>query len=190
MIILASNSPRRRELIGGLDMEYRTWVLPGIDESYPPSLAAADVAEYISQKKASAYFRPEHIAGIGDGDVLLTADTVVVLEGAVLGKPHDEAEAKAMLRRLSGRTHHVTTGVCLTSRAKQRHFSVTTAVTFAPLTEGQIDYYVSRYRPLDKAGAYGVQEWIGYVGVTRLEGSYYNVMGLPVQRIYEELCKF
>lgn len=190
MIILASNSPRRRELISALDMEYRTWVLPGIDEAYPPTLASEDVPEFISQKKAAPYFRPENIKNVGDGDIVLTADTVVVLDGKVIGKPTDETDARRMLRRLSGNTHHVITGVCLTSKEKQRHFSVTTAVTFAPLTDEQIDYYVGRYHPLDKAGAYGVQEWIGYVGVTRLEGSYYNVMGLPVQRIYEELRKF
>lgn len=190
MIILASKSPRRRELIGGLDIEYRVWLIPGIAESYPPGLSAEEVPEYIAREKAAPYFRPEHIADVGDDDIVLTADTVVILDGEVLGKPADEDDARHMLQRLAGRTHHVVTGVCLTSKEKQRHFSVTTAVTFAPLTPEQIDYYVERYHPLDKAGAYGVQEWIGYVGVTRLEGSYYNVMGLPVQRIYEELCKF
>lgn len=190
MIILASNSPRRKELLGGLDVEFRTWVIPGIDESYPDDLPAEETAEYIAQKKAAPYFTDEHIGGVGDDDIVLTADTVVILEGEVMGKPKDEDDARQMLRKLAGKTHHVITGVCLTSKTKQRHFSVTTGVTFSNLTDEQIDYYVTKYQPLDKAGAYGVQEWIGYVGVTRLDGSYFNVMGLPVQRIYDEMCKF
>lgn len=190
MIILASNSPRRKELLGGLDVEFRTWVIPNIDESYPTDLPADETAEYIAEKKAKPYFTDDYIDGVGDDDIVLTADTVVILEGEVMGKPTDEDDAKKMLRKLAGKTHHVVTGVCLTSKTKQRHFSVRTNVTFANLTDAQIVYYVVKYRPLDKAGAYGVQEWIGYVGVTRLEGSYFNVMGLPVQRIYEELCSF
>lgn len=189
MIILASNSPRRKELLGGLDLEFRTWVIPDIDESYPADLPAEDTAEYIAQKKAAPYFTDEYIDGVGDDDIVLTADTVVILDGEVMGKPKDEADACLMLRKLSGKTHHVITGVCLTSKQKQRHFSVRTNVTFASLTDEQIEYYVTKYKPLDKAGAYGIQEWIGYVGVTRLEGSYFNVMGLPVQRIYDELSK-
>lgn len=190
MIILASNSPRRKELLGGLDVEFRTWVIPGIDESYPQELPADETAEYIARKKAVPYFTAEHISDIADDDIVLTADTVVILDGEVLGKPCDEAEACQMLRRLSGKTHHVVTGVCLTSKDRQRHFSVRTDVTFSNLSDEQISYYVGKYRPLDKAGAYGVQEWIGYIGVTRLEGSYFNVMGLPVQRIYAELSRF
>lgn len=190
MIILASNSPRRKELLGGLDVEFRTWVIPGIDESYPQELPADETAEYIARKKAVPYFTAEHISDIADDDIVLTADTVVILDGEVLGKPCDEAEACQMLRRLSGKTHHVVTGVCLTSKDRQRHFSVRTDVTFSNLSDEQISYYVEKYRPLDKAGAYGVQEWIGYIGVTRLEGSYFNVMGLPVQRIYAELSRF
>lgn len=190
MIILASNSPRRKELLAGLDVEFRTWVIPNIDESYPDNLPADETAEYIAQKKAAPYFAEPHISAIADDDIVLTADTVVILDGEVLGKPKDMDDAKAMLRKLSGKTHHVITGVCLTSKARQSHFSVRTDVTFAPLTDAQIDYYVERYKPLDKAGAYGVQEWIGYVGVTNLNGSYFNVMGLPVQRIYTELLHF
>lgn len=190
MIILASNSPRRKELLGGLDVEFRTWVIPGIDESYPQELPADETAEYIARKKAVPYFTAEHISDVADDDIVLTADTVVILDGEVLGKPCDEAEACQMLRRLSGKTHHVVTGVCLTSKDRQRHFSVRTDVTFSNLSDEQISYYVEKYRPLDKAGAYGVQEWIGYIGVTRLEGSYFNVMGLPVQRIYAELSRF
>ena len=190
MIILASNSPRRKELLGGLDVEFRTWVIPDIDESYPDDLPADETAEYIAQKKAAPYFTEQYINELGDDDVVLTADTVVILGDEVLGKPKDEDDAHQMLRKLSGKTHHVITGVCLTSKAKQSHFSVKTDVTFADLTDAQIDYYVEKYRPLDKAGAYGVQEWIGYVGVTNLNGSYFNVMGLPVQRIYSELGSF
>lgn len=190
MIILASNSPRRRELLAGLDVEYRTWVIPDIDESYPSDLPVVEIAEYIACKKAAPYLRDENIAMVGDKDIILTADTVVILDDEVMGKPRDNEEAAAMLRKLSGRTHKVITGVCLASKTKQKHFSVQTNVTFAPLTDAQIEYYINKYKPFDKAGAYGVQEWIGYVGVTRLEGSYYNVMGLPVQRIYEEMSAF
>ncbi|NPD80446.1 septum formation protein Maf [Prevotella sp. PINT] len=190
MIILASNSPRRKELLGGLDMEFRTWVIPGIDESYPRTMKAEIVPEYIAQKKTIPYFNDVNIGEINDEDIVLTADTVVILNGEVLGKPKDEKEACLMLRKLSGKTHHVITGVCLRTKTKMRHFSVKTDVTFANLTDEQIEYYVSNYHPLDKAGSYGVQEWIGYVGVTKLEGSYFNVMGLPVQRIYEELKVF
>lgn len=190
MIILASNSPRRKELLSGLDVEFRTWVIPGIDESYPETLPADETAEYIAQKKAAPYFTKQHINELNDDDIVLTADTVVILGDEVLGKPKDKEEAKAMLKKLAGKTHHVITGVCLTSKTKQSHFSVRTDVTFAMLTDKQITYYVDKYEPLDKAGAYGVQEWIGYVGVTNLNGSYFNVMGLPVQRIYTELSTF
>lgn len=190
MIILASNSPRRKELLAGLDVEFRTWVIPDIDESYPSDLPADETAEYIAQKKAAPYFEEPHIQQVNDDDIVLTADTVVILGDEVLGKPVDADDAKGMLRKLSGKTHHVITGVCLTSKKKQSHFSVRTDVTFAELTDAQIDYYVNTYKPLDKAGAYGVQEWIGYVGVTNLNGSYFNVMGLPVQRIYAEMALF
>lgn len=159
--------------------------MPGINETYPPGLPAERTAEYIAVEKARAY-----TATIGDDEIVVTADTVVIIDGELLGKPADAAEAKSMLHRLSGRTHSVVTGVCLTwldNGLRQRQFSVTTEVTFRPLTDAEIDYYVDRYRPLDKAGAYGVQEWIGYIGVTSLRGSFYNVMGLPVQRLYNEL---
>lgn len=190
MIVLASNSPRRKELLAGLDIEFRTWVIPDIDESYPDDLPADETAEYIAQKKATPYFNIENADKLADDDIVLTADTVVILDGEVLGKPADADDARQMLRRLSGKTHHVITGVCLTSKQQQRHFSVRTDVTFDDLTDEQIAYYVEKYSPLDKAGAYGVQEWIGYVGVTNLNGSYFNVMGLPVQRIYRELSSF
>lgn len=181
-IILASNSPRRRELLAGLDIEYEVKVLPGIDESYPDTLAAEDIPQYISREKAAAYE-----AALQPDDLVITADTIVWIEGRVLGKPKDEEEAKAMLRQLAGRTHQVITGVTLLTKAVKRTFAVTSEVTFDALTEEEISYYVERYRPLDKAGAYGIQEWIGYVGVSALHGSYFNVMGLPVQRLYKEL---
>lgn len=190
MIILASNSPRRKELLKGLDVEFRTWVIPDIDESYPETLKAEDTAEYISRKKSEPYFIGPHAENIADNDIVLTADTVVILEGKVLGKPADEAQARQMLRDLSGKVHSVITGVCLRSKSKMKSFSVHTTVEFDNLSDEQIRYYVSKYKPLDKAGAYGVQEWIGYVGVKKLVGSYYNVMGLPVQRIYSELASF
>ena len=179
-IILCSNSPRRRELIAGLDIPYEIKVIGGIDESYPDDLDVMKVAEYVACKKAAAYTA-------SDDEIVLTADTIVVVDGKILGKPHDKEDAKQMLRTISGKTHHVVTGVCLKSSAKQSQFSVVSEVTFKWLKEREIDYYVDKYSPLDKAGAYGIQEWIGYVGVTSIRGSYYNVMGLPVQRIYEEL---
>jgi septum formation protein len=183
-IILASNSPRRRELLGGLGIDYEVRVLSDIDESYPATLPVADIAEFIAAKKADAYR-----ATMADNELIITADTVVICGNEVMGKPTDEADACRMLRQLSGRVHHVTTGVCLTISQQQRRFSVTTEVTFKQLSDEEINYYVTRYRPFDKAGAYGIQEWIGYIGCTGLNGSYYNVMGLPVQRIYQELVK-
>ena len=184
-IILASNSPRRRELLAGLDLDFEVKVIKGIDESYPETLAPDKVAQYIAAKKADAY-----VPAIHEDDLVITADTVVIVDNDILGKPHDESEAKAMLRRISGRSHQVVTGVCLVTKDKRREFSVSTDVTFRSLSESEIDYYVSHYRPFDKAGAYGIQEWIGYVGVTARNGSYFNVMGLPVQRIYSELQLF
>ncbi len=179
-IILSSNSPRRKELLAGLDIPFEVKVLSGIDESYPEGLGVKEIPQYIAMEKAAAY-------DIAEDEIVITADTVVVLGDAILGKPVDENDAKNMLRALSGNTHRVVTGVCITSADKQRKFSVVSEVTFKVLSDTEIDYYVNRYRPFDKAGAYGIQEWIGYVGVTSLKGSYFNVMGLPVQRIYEEL---
>ena len=184
-IILASNSPRRRELLAGLGIDYEVRTIQGIDESYPAELPVEQIAEFISAEKAAAYQKQ-----LTDDELIITADTIVVVDSEVLGKPHDEADARRMLHKLSNRTHQVITGVCLTTAEKQRHFSVTTDVTFKALTDEEIDYYIMNYRPFDKAGAYGIQEWIGYIGVTGLNGSYFNVMGLPVQRIYNELRKF
>lgn len=184
-ILLASNSPRRRELLAGLDIDYRVTALPEVDESYPDTLSGEEIPLHISQEKAAAYRR-----FMKDNTLLIAADTIVWLDGKVYGKPRDIADAKAMLQALSGKTHTVITGVTLTSLQKQISFAVSTEVTFAALGDDEIDYYVEKYRPLDKAGAYGVQEWIGYIGVTGLKGSYYNVMGLPIQRLYTELKKF
>ena len=183
-IILASNSPRRRELLAGLDITYEVKVLPGIDESYPDGLSAEEIPQYISRRKAEAYEAVRQ-----PDDLIITADTIVWTDGRVLGKPEDEAGAMEMLRLLSGRTHQVITGVTLSAASGMRTFAVTSEVTFDVLAEEEIDYYGKRYRPLDKAGAYGIQEWIGYVGVSALHGSYFNVMGLPVQRLYKELKK-
>ena len=200
-IILASNSPRRRELLAGLDVNFEVKVLNGIDESYPDDLDAYQVAEFIAQKKAEAYralLNDEAFSA--EENLILTADTVVIApaadeqndqegKGIILGKPKTADDAVRMLRMLSGKTHHVVTGVCLTTKEEQRHFSVTTEVSFKELTDWEINYYISHYRPFDKAGAYGIQEWIGYIGCTGLNGSYFNVMGLPVQRIYDEMLK-
>lgn len=184
-IILASNSPRRKELLAGLDIPFEVRVLDHIDESYPSSLPTKDIAGFISKKKADAYQRT-----MAADELIITADTIVVLGPEVMGKPKDADEAKRMLRQLSGKTHQVITGVCLTTKVRQQCFSVETDVTFKELTDEEIDYYISHYRPFDKAGAYGIQEWIGHVGVTAMNGSYFNVMGLPVQRIYEALKNF
>lgn len=184
-IILASNSPRRKELLAGLDIDFTVRTLPAVSEAYPPDTPAADTALYIAREKAAAY-----APIMGEDELVITADTVVVACDQALGKPRDEADARRMLRLLSGKTHQVVTGVCLTTREKQRSFAVSTNVTFKTLTAAEIDYYVDTYHPTDKAGAYGIQEWIGYIGVTKLEGSYFNVMGLPVQRIYSELSEF
>lgn len=183
-IILASNSPRRRELLSGLGIDYEVRILPGIDESYPDNLRGEEIPVHIARGKADAY-RPS----IKGNELVITADTIVYLDGVVLGKPKDAADACRMLRMLSGRVHQVITGVCITTAETQRTFASVTDVTFNKLDEEEIGYYVNTYRPLDKAGAYGVQEWIGFIGVTRLEGSYFNVMGLPVQRLYQELKK-
>ena len=184
-IILASNSPRRKELLSGLDIDYEVKVLPDIAERYPENLPTEEIPRYIAAEKAEAYK-----ALMTPQDLIITADTVVVLGDEVLGKPVDAEDAKRMLHELSGKTHQVMTGVCLMTLEKQHSFTVITDVTFKTLTDEEINYYVEKYQPMDKAGAYGIQEWIGYIGVTGLNGSYFNVMGLPVQRIYNELKVF
>ena len=184
-VLLASNSPRREELLRGIDIDFEVKVLPDIDESYPDNIPSEEIAEFVAIKKAKPY-----AASLHEDELLLTADTIVLLEDKVLGKPADKEEAKQMLRQLSGKTHRVITGVCLTSAKKQTSFSATSDVEFGKLTDQEIEYYVERYSPMDKAGAYGVQEWIGYVAVKHINGSYYNIMGLPIQRVYREIIKF
>ena len=181
-LVLASNSPRRKELLRGLGIDFEVQLIGDIDESYPNDLPANEVPVHISKAKAAAYMDT-----MTENEVILTADTVVVCDGEILGKPHDAEDARRMLGLLSGKSHEVITGVTLSTLQWQRSFAVTTVVWFKELSTDEISFYVDNYRPFDKAGAYGIQEWIGYVGVQRIEGSYFNVMGLPVQRIYEEL---
>lgn len=184
-IILGSQSPRRKELLSGLDLRFEQRAMPEVDESYPDTLPISDVAEYLARHKATAY-----APTLGADELLITADTIVVLENEVLGKPHDEDDARAVLTRLSGKFHEVITGVCLTTCERTVSFSSSTHVYFEPIPTDAIDYYVKTYRPLDKAGAYGIQEWIGYRFISRIEGSYYNVMGLPVQQLSSLLAEF
>lgn len=184
-IILASNSPRRKELLAGLGVEFDVRLIDGIDETYPDDIESHDVAEYIAKKKADAYKQ-----SIASNELIITADTIVILDDEIFGKPLNADDAYTMLQKLSGKTHQVITGVCLLTKNEQRVFRVTTDVTFKELEMEEIKYYVDNYKPFDKAGAYGIQEWIGYIGVTSLNGSYFNVVGFPVQRIYTELQKF
>ena len=206
-LILASNSPRRKELLAGLGIPYDVLVIKGIDESYPDNLPANEVAEYIARKKAKAYVNNNEnnsslftlplgsaaftkaSGRLKESSLLLTADTIVVCDGEILGKPRDAEDACSMLRKLSGKTHQVYTGYCLQKGDKTVSGTVCSDVTFKELSDEEITHYVNEYKPFDKAGAYGIQEWIGYIGITGIRGSYYNVMGLPVQRIYEELKK-
>ncbi len=184
-IILGSNSPRRRELLAGLDLSFDVHVIPGLEENYPDSLQPQEIPVFLSKQKAEAY-----LSTLEEQVLLITADTIVWNETEVIGKPKDREEAIRMLRSLSGHEHQVVTGVCLTTTKKQETFSVVSSVRFASLTDEEIIYYVDKYKPFDKAGAYGIQEWIGYVGVESISGSFYNVMGLPVQRLYQELKRF
>ncbi|MBQ7878546.1 MAG: septum formation protein Maf [Bacteroidaceae bacterium] len=183
-IILASASPRRRELMTGLDIPFEVRTLPDVEETYPAGLQGGDIPLYISKLKADAY-RPM----MSDEELIITADTIVWLDGAALGKPSDECDARRMLRNMSGKTHSVFTGVTITTRNFQSSFVAQSNVRFAVLDDSEIEYYIEKYRPMDKAGAYGAQEWIGYIGMEHIDGSYFNVMGLPVQRLYSELKK-
>lgn len=181
-VILASNSPRRKELLAGLGVEYEVRTLPDVDESYPETLRGADIPLYISREKADAYRDMMH-----PDELMITADTIVWLDGKVLGKPEGREGAVEMLRSLSGKSHQVFTGVCLTTTEWQKSFTAASDVEFDALSEEEIQYYVDKYQPMDKAGAYGVQEWIGYIGVKSISGSFYNIMGLPIQKLYKEL---
>ena len=183
-IILGSGSPRRKELLAGLDLHFQVLVRKGVSEDYPDNLSPHEVAQYIAEEKMSAY-----TALLVGNTLVITADTVVICDNNILGKPKDADDARRMLGMLSGRVHQVTTGVCIATAKQKNSFHVTTDVTFKKLTTEEIDFYIDNYKPFDKAGAYGIQEWIGYIGVTALNGSYFNVMGLPVQRIYDVLSK-
>ena len=184
-IILASNSPRRKELLSGLGIPFEVRIIPDIDESFPKDMPPAEVPCYIARKKADAYRMTIH-----ENELILTADTVVILDGRIIEKPVDRNDAIRMLHLLSGRTHEVITSVVMTTLAKQVEFAVQSAVDFAVLENEEIIHYVDTFQPYDKAGAYGIQEWIGYIGVQGISGSFYNVMGLPIQRLYRELKKF
>ncbi len=184
-LILASQSPRRQQLLSDLDIPFTTLVIKDIDESYPKDLPAKEVAAYLSQKKAAAYRE-----NLNDNALVITADTIVIADNKVLGKPKDQAEATKILHTLSGKTHLVITGVTLTTQHKSHTFSAITEVTFSPLEDDEINYYLEKYKPYDKAGAYGIQEWIGSIGVEHINGSYFNVMGLPVHQLYQALKNF
>lgn len=182
-VVLGSNSPRRRELLDDMGVKFRVEAIKGIDENYPASLPVEEIPVYLARIKADGHpLKPT--------ELLITADTVVVLDEAVLGKPASETEARSMLRALSGRAHRVISGVCVTTATRQKSFADTSIVHFAELSDEEIDYYVNNYRPLDKAGAYGIQEWIGNIGISGINGDFYNVMGLPTRKLYQLLKTF
>ena len=183
-LVLASQSPRRRELLKGLDVEFSTCSVDA-DESFPADLKGADAVQYICKAKADAY-RPQ----LNDNTIAITADTVVILDDKIIGKPKSREEAFSMIRSLSGRVHEVITAVCIFSKEKCKEFYASTEVHFSDITDEEIEYYIAKYKPFDKAGSYGVQEWIGYIGIEKIVGSYFNVMGLPVKRLYDELKTF
>jgi septum formation protein len=183
-LILASNSPRRKELLKGLDIDFEVRVIDGIHETYPADIPVREIPCYLACLKADAY-----VENMRDDELIITADTVVIIDNGILEKPTDRLEAIEMLKILSGRKHTVITAVVMLTKEKRKNFSVASTVDFDVLSEEEIVYYVDKYRPFDKAGAYGIQEWIGYVGVRGIEGSFHNVMGLPIQRLYRELQK-
>ena len=184
-IILGSNSPRRRELLAGLDIDFTVDTGNTFEETPEEGLEAHEVPLRLSAGKSHGFHRP-----LSDDEVLITSDTVVIVDGEVLGKPHSREDAVAMLRKLSGRAHEVVTAVTIRDVSREVTFSDSTQVHFEALTQDEIDYYIDKYRPFDKAGAYGIQEWIGYVGISAIEGSFYNVMGFPVHRVWQELQRF
>ena len=184
-VILASNSPRRKELLTRLGVSFKVRTLLGIDERYPSSLRAEEIAEYVSRKKAAGYR-----SYMANNELLICADTIVVLGNEILGKPRDVEEASATLRKFSGRTHQVITGVTVQTDLRIESFTAMSKVTFGEITDEEIDYYISNYLPLDKAGSYGIQDWIGMISVEHLEGSYFNVVGLPTHKLYQLLKTF
>lgn len=184
-IVLASNSPRRKELLQRMGVNLKVRTLFGIDESYPDSLRGEDIVRYISRNKAQAYR-----SSMAPNELLITADTIVYVEGEVMGKPKTAEQAKEMLHKLSGKSHQVITGVTIVTADRTEDFGVTSQVKFAEITDEEINFYVDNYLPFDKAGAYGIQEWIGIVAVEEIKGSYFNVVGLPVQRLYQKLKTF
>lgn len=184
-IVLASNSPRRKELLQRMVVNFKVRTLFGIDESYPDSLRGEDIACYISRNKAKAYQ-----SSMAPNELLITADTIVYVDGEVMGKPKNAEQAKEMLHKLSGKTHQVITGVTIVTAKRTENFGVTSQVKFTNITDEEINFYVDNYLPFDKAGAYGIQEWIGIVAVEEIKGSYFNVVGLPVQRLYQKLKTF
>ena len=184
-IVLASKSPRRQELMKGIGLEFSV-ITKDVDESYPSNMSVYDVAPFLSLKKAKAFNDEE----LPENYMVITADTVVIVDDMILGKPKDEADARGMLGRISGKKHSVITGVTVRTSDKVKTFSVVSKVSFETLDQEEIDYYVNNFRPYDKAGAYGIQEWIGYIGVNHVEGSYFNVMGLPTQKLYKMLKTF
>ena len=184
-IVLASNSPRRKELLQRMGVNFKVRTLFGIDESYPDSLRGEDIVCYISRNKAKAYQ-----SSMAPNELLITADTIVYVDGEVMGKPKNAEQAKEMLHKLSGKTHQVITGVTIVTAKRTENFGVTSQVEFTNITDEEINFYVDNYLPFDKAGAYGIQEWIGIVAVEEIKGSYFNVVGLPVQRLYQKLKTF
>lgn len=184
-IYLASKSPRRRELLTQLRIKFNTINIGGIDESYPDDIPAAEVPQYIANRKADAY-----MSLIKENEMIITADTLVMIDNRILGKPKDEPEAVQMLMDLSGKVHKVVSGVCIVTASRRTSFTTETDVKFAEISKEEAEYYVENYMPLDKAGAYGIQEWVGCIAVESIHGSFYNVMGLPVHRLYNELKLF
>ena len=184
-VILASGSPRRKELFSSIGIDYKVRVIKGIDENYPENMRATDIPQFISRKKAAAYKQD-----MSNDELIITADTVVAVDNKILGKPKDKAEAVKMLNLLSGRKHQVITGVTVMTNEREETFATVSDVCISKLSDEEIDYYIEKYKPYDKAGAYGIQEWIGMIGVTEIEGSFFNVMGLPVQRLYTLLKTF
>ncbi|HIZ87590.1 MAG TPA: septum formation protein Maf [Candidatus Coprenecus pullistercoris] len=184
-IVLGSASPRRRELLAGLGLEFTVEATPGAPETYSPDLSPDEVPSALAASKSEGFHRL-----LEDDEILITADTVVICGPDILGKPSGRDEAAQMLRELSGRAHRVVTGVCIRDTRHRSIFSCTSEVEFKTLTDEEINYYIERFRPFDKAGSYGIQEWIGYIGITSIRGSYFNIVGLPVQRLYTALSEF